>query len=122
MKTIKAFVALAFAIGIASFAKAQNYNSKLDGPFTKTMTVKVSGVCEMCKHRIESAVKTLSGIWSADWNVNAQILSVTYDRTKLNPNKVRKAVAAVGHDAGGQKASDIVYATLPDCCHYTRKS
>ena len=122
MKPIKALLVIAIAITTVSFAKAQSYNYKLDGPFTATKVLKVSGVCEMCKHRIETAVKALPGIWSANWNVNANVLYVTYDRTKTNPDKMEKAVAAAGHDTKGYKASDLVYATLPDCCHYQRKS
>ncbi|WP_431217138.1 heavy-metal-associated domain-containing protein [Puia sp. P3] len=122
MKTIKAFLAIAIAITSVSFANAQSYNTKLDGPFTSNKTLKVSGVCDMCKHRIETAVKALPGIWSADWNVNSNTLYVTYDRSKVNPGKIENAVAAVGHDTQNHKAPDLAYTQLPDCCHYHRKS
>lgn len=62
MKAIKAVYVIAFALITASVANAQNYNYKLDGPFTATRTFKVNGVCEMCKHRIESAIKNLPGV------------------------------------------------------------
>jgi len=121
MNTIKALLAIAIAITTVSVANAQSYNTKLDGPFTSNKTLKVSGVCNMCKHRIETAVKALPGIWSAEWNVNSSTLYVTYDRTKVNPGKIENAVAAVGHDTQHHKTSDLAYAQLPDCCHYQRK-
>jgi copper chaperone CopZ len=122
MKATKAVLAMAIAISLVSFANAQNFNTKLDGPFTATKALMVSGVCDMCKHRIETAVKALPGIWSADWKINSNTLLVTYDRSKINPGKMEKAIASVGHDTKGYKAPDPVYAALPDCCHYQRKS
>ena len=120
MKTIKAFFVIAFVFAITSVAKAQNY--KLDGPFMATKAIKVNGVCYMCKHRIESALKKTPGIWSANWNIESKTLLVQYSRTKINPDKIQQLVAAVGHDTEKVKASDVVYNALPDCCHYPRKS
>ncbi len=122
MKTIKSLLVIAIALTCASFAKAQNYNYKLDGPFTATKTFKVNGVCEMCKHRIENAVNRLPGVWSSYWDVNAKTLQVRYDRVKVDLDRIRQLVAAAGHDTEGFKASDEAYAKLPECCHYQRKS
>ncbi len=120
MKTIKALFVIAFAVTITSAAKAQNFNYKLDGPFASTSTFKVNGVCEMCKRRIENALTQHEGIWSANWNVENKTLQVTYDRIKMNPDKIQLIVAAVGHDTEKFKAKDFAYSKLPDCCHYTR--
>jgi copper chaperone CopZ len=122
MKTIKTLFVIAFAIAITSAAKAQPFNYKLDGPFATTKTFKVNGVCEMCKHRIENAIKDLTGVWSSDWNVDSKTLSVKYDRIKVNPGKIQQIVANAGHDIENHKATDNVYTKLPDCCHYPRKS
>jgi copper chaperone CopZ len=122
MKTIKTLFVIAFAIGITSAAKAQQFNPKLDGPFAATKTFKVSGTCEMCKHRIENAVKGLPGIWSSYWDVNSQTLQVTYDRSKLNTDTIEKQIAIAGHDTGNIKAQNYVYTSLPECCHYQTKS
>ena len=122
MKTIKALFAIAFAITITSVAKAQNYNYKLDGPFTATKTFKVSGTCEMCEHRIENAIKNLPGVWSSYWDIDSRTLQVTYDRLKLNPDKIEQHIAVAGHDTEKFKASDEVYTKLPDCCHYPKRS
>src|SRR6266550_103488 len=96
MKTIKALFVIAFALAITSAAKAQNY--KLDGPFLATKAIKVNGVCDMCKHRIESALKNNPGISAANWNIDSKTLLVQYFSTKTNPDKIQQLVAAVGHD------------------------
>ena len=122
MKTIKLFFTVTILLVTVSFAKAQNYNYKLDGPFTATKTFRVNGVCEMCKHRIESAVNKLPGIWSSYWDINSKTLLVKYDRSRIEPDRIKQLVTTVGHDTERAKASDVVYNALPDCCHYPRKS
>ena len=122
MKTIKALFVIAFVLSITTIAKAQNYNYKLDGPFTATKTFKVNGTCEMCEHRIENSIKNLSGVWSSHWDINSHTLKVTYDKLKLNPEKIEQSLLAAGHDTEKFKAQDDVYIKLPDCCHYVRKS
>jgi Cu(I)/Ag(I) efflux system membrane fusion protein len=81
----------------------------------------VGGACtEMCKPRIEKAAKQVPGVVSAKWNQKTQKLSLIYDNVKTNPQKVQKAIAAVGHDAGNIKASDATYGKLPGCCKYRK--
>ena len=121
MKTIKALFAIAFAIASISVAKAQNHNYKLDGPFTVTKAFKVNGECEMCKHRIETALTKTAGIWAANWEIGSRTLVVKYDKLKTDPDKIQQVIASVGHDTEKFKASDNAYASLPVCCHYTRK-
>ena len=120
MKTITALFMIAFVLAITSTAKAQNY--KLDGPFLATKTIKVNGVCDMCKHRIESALKNTPGISSASWNMDSKTLLVQYSRTRINADRIQQLVAAAGHDTEKVKANDVVYNALPDCCRYPRKS
>lgn len=123
MKTLKRLFVLAIALTFTVFANAQkNYNYKLDGPSTAIKTFEVNGVCVMCKQRIESTVNKLPGIWSADWDVNSQTLMVKYNRAKIKPEKIEQQTALAGHDTEKFKAADDVYAALPDCCHYQRKS
>src|SRR5438105_13072211 len=115
MKTIKRLFVVAVALTITSFAKAQQYNYKLDGPFAATKTFKANGVCEMCKHRIENAIKNIPGVWLANWDEDAKNLLVKYDRIKVNPDKIQQRIAAVGHDTEKFRATDEVYSKLPDC-------
>lgn len=110
------------AITFTSVANAQNNNYKLDGPFTVVKTFKVYGTCEMCKHRIEISIGKLSGIWSADWNVDSKSVVVKYDRSKIDMDKIEKIVADAGHDTDKFMAKEEVFNKLPECCQYQRKS
>jgi Cu(I)/Ag(I) efflux system membrane fusion protein len=81
---------------------------------------KVSGNCEMCKERIETAAKSVSGVTSADWSSETKMLHVQFDGAKTNSNVIQKAIALVGHDTEKFKASDEVYKALPECCLYRK--
>ncbi|MDP2887975.1 MAG: efflux RND transporter periplasmic adaptor subunit [Bacteroidota bacterium] len=82
--------------------------------------IKVSGECEMCKDRIETAAKTVSGVKSAEWTAEKQMLHIEFDSSKTNSDAIQKAIAAVGHDTEKFKASDNVYKALPECCLYRK--
>lgn len=79
---------------------------------------KVSGNCEMCKDRIETAAKSVAGVTSAEWSAETQLLQVNFDESKANLDAIRKAIAQSGHDTEKYKAPDEVYKALPECCYY----
>jgi periplasmic mercuric ion binding protein len=118
MKTISLFtvVVLLLAIGIDSSART---GSKPAGQ-QKTETLKVWGNCDMCKARIEKAVKA-DGATSADWNKKTKILTVTFDPAKTSVDSFSKKLAAVGHDTEKYMADDKAYNALDDCCKYERR-
>lgn len=121
----KLFCAAIILVVAVSFAKAQSskpYNYKLDGPFTSLQTFKVNGVCDMCKHTIESALKKSPAVYSADWDADSKLLLVKFNRLKTTPAKIEKLVASTGHDTQHVKADANAYNSLPDCCRYERKS
>jgi hypothetical protein len=80
-------------------------------------TFKVFGACEMCKGRIEDALK-LKGISKALWDVDAKLLSIQFDAKKISLDKIENTILSVGHDLVNKKAKDFIYQDLPDCCHY----
>ncbi len=82
--------------------------------------IKVSGNCEQCKDRIETAAKSVSGVGSADWSTETKMLHVQFDGAKTNSDAIQKAIAAVGHDTEKYKAPDAVYKALPECCLYRK--
>jgi Cu(I)/Ag(I) efflux system membrane fusion protein len=82
--------------------------------------IKVSGNCEMCKDRIETAAKSVSGVSSADWSSETKMLNVKFDGAKTNSEAIQKAIAKVGHDTEKFKAPDEVYNKLPECCLYRK--
>jgi Cu(I)/Ag(I) efflux system membrane fusion protein len=81
---------------------------------------KVSGNCDMCKDRIETAAKSVSGVSLADWNSETKMLQISFDGTKTNSDAVQKAIAQVGHDTENFKAPENVYKELPECCLYRK--
>lgn len=86
----------------------------------KTEKIKVYGNCGMCQARIEKAATSLKGITKAKWNSDDQMLTVTFDESKVKIEDVHKAVAKVGHDTDLEKADDAVYSALHGCCQYER--
>ena len=83
-------------------------------------TIKVSGNCEQCKDRIETAAKSVSGVSSAEWSSETKMLHVQFDTAKTNSDAIQKAIAKVGHDTERFKAPDAVYKELPECCLYRK--
>jgi hypothetical protein len=121
MKAVKTVIAAIVLLAVTTLAYSQNYNYKLDGPFTVTKSIRVNGVCAMCKQRIENALK-VEGITSARWDEGAKTLQVQYNKLKINPDKIQQLVAAAGHDTEKYSAPVAVYEKLPDCCKYVRGS
>ncbi len=85
-----------------------------------TVSLRVSGACEICKDRIENALK-IRGVRSANWNVDSKMLTLVYSPTIISLLKVNKIIAEVGHDTELEKAKDAVYNELPECCYYRKK-
>lgn len=82
------------------------------------LQIKVSGNCEMCKDRIETAAKSVSGVVSAEWNPADKLLNLQIDASRTNSDTVQKTIAKAGHDTEKHKAPDNVYKELPECCLY----
>jgi copper chaperone CopZ len=78
----------------------------------------VSGNCDLCKARIETAAKSITGVTSAEWIAETKKLHVQFDGAKTNLDAIQKAIAKVGHDTEKYKAPDEVYNALPGCCKY----
>jgi periplasmic mercuric ion binding protein len=114
MKTINIFLAILLCAFVTMGVHAQSK------PVTKTESFKVSGICDLCKARIEKAAK-IDGVSKADWSEKAQLLTVVFDPAKTSADAIQKKVVAAGHDAGKYKADDKAYKSLPGCCQYDRK-
>ncbi len=109
---MKKYLFLIITISISVSAIAQRKNAK-------TVNFKVWGACEMCKERIEQTAFQAKAS-KATWDVNTQILTVSFDSLKTSTQKIKQKIAAVGHDTEEFKADDDVYQKLPGCCHYNR--
>ena len=44
----------------------------------------VNGVCKMCKARIEKTAFKQKGVKNAEWDINNHLLTVLYDKSKLD--------------------------------------
>ncbi len=83
---------------------------------TEVIKIKTSAQCEMCKTRIETAMAYEKGIVSSDLSLVDKVLTVTYKPNKTTPDKIRKALNAVGYDADDTQADPKAYAALSPCC------
>lgn len=80
-------------------------------------TIHVHGACLDCKKRIEKAAR-IKGVRQAIWDKEQHALQVIYRSDKTSRTNICQSVADIGHDTDEIKASDEVYHSLPDCCHY----
>ncbi|HEX2533577.1 MAG TPA: cation transporter [Chitinophagaceae bacterium] len=110
MKTIKVFI---FSLLFLLFSQLSFAQTQKEARFA------VSGECGMCKKKIETAAKE-AGASFADWNTETKQLVVKFDQAKSNAARIQQAIAAVGYDTPGYKATDDAYNKLHGCCKYDR--
>lgn len=104
-------IALGFVLSYSSFAQKEKAVLKI-----KEAKIKTTAQCELCKERIEKAVKKLNGIESCDLQVDSKVLTVKYDSEATDIDKIRKAVNKAGYGADDTKADAKAYRKLPKCC------
>jgi hypothetical protein len=92
---------------------------KAQKPAIETGTFNVSGNCGMCKKTIEKAA-TIKGVRSASWDESVKVLTLKYDRHKINPEQALRAVAYAGYDNEKYVAPEQAYNNLSGCCQYDR--
>jgi hypothetical protein len=80
-------------------------------------TFAVSGNCNLCKTRIEKALK-VKEVKFARWDKKSKTVTVAYLSPAISIDSLQHHVAAVGHDTEKFKAPDAVYSDLPGCCLY----
>ena len=97
---------------------SQAGNTKSQTP--QLATFGVSGNCDLCKERIETAAKSVSGVSSAIWDVDTKKIKVEFNPAATNSDAIQKAIANVGHDTEKFKATDEAYKLLPECCLYRK--
>jgi Cu(I)/Ag(I) efflux system membrane fusion protein len=95
-------------------------NGEINGNKPIKIQFKVWGSCGMCKDRIETTAKSVSGVVLAVWDISSKQLAVQFDPDKTSPEAIQKAIAKVGHDTEKFKARDDVYNKLPECCLYRK--
>jgi mercuric ion binding protein len=84
-------------------------------------TFDVNGNCEQCQKRIQKAAFSVSGVKSANWDIESHEMSVIINEEKCSLMDVKKAIAKVGHDTEEVKTTQEIYDNLHGCCKYERK-
>ncbi len=87
------------------------------GDTVKEAEFKVSGLCGMCKSRIEKTLK-ISEVKFAKWDKKSKMLKVAFLSEKISLDSLQQLIASVGHDTEKFKAADSTYSNLPGCCLY----
>ncbi len=78
----------------------------------------VRGNCGMCKETIEKAAKSVDGVKSANWDVDAKFIVVTFNETATDKMAIHNAIAKSGYDTEQVAGSEEAYKELPGCCKY----
>jgi copper chaperone CopZ len=114
----KIFITL--AIIVAGFT-AQAQEVKKDK--NAKVTMKVDGICGMCKKRIETAALKTKGVKFAIWSPTTHQLNLIMDERKTDIKAIQDNVLEVGHDILLEDDKKIVakneaYESVHPCCKY----
>jgi mercuric ion binding protein len=112
MKTFKLFSIIITCLLFTSSVFAQK---------EKTASFKVSGECNMCKKKIETAAKE-AGATFASWSPQTKILKVSYNVSTSSTSAIQQTIANTGYDTPGYKAPSEAYDGLSECCKYQRQA
>ena len=104
------------------FTTSLSFAFQKEDPKVINSSFVVSGVCEMCKTRIEKGTLKIKAVKYANWDINSNNLSVIYNSRKIKLDSIKKNIAALGHDTDKFKAKDEIYNSLPECCFYKTNS
>jgi mercuric ion binding protein len=84
-----------------------------------TAVLKVPGMCDMCKKRIELAAD-IKGVKDASYNLEKKELTVVYKPEKVSIQDIAAEVLKIGYDVDSLRATDEAYRKLDHCCQYDR--
>lgn len=96
-------------------------NHSMEAMQLETISFGVRGNCSMCKETIETAAKSVNGVFSANWNVDKKNISLSFNSGKTNENEIHSAIALSGYDTEKVKGNISAYNKLPKCCLYSRE-
>ena len=95
-------------------------SSGSDNGKLKTEKFTVYGNCGMCKKTIESSLDGVKGIKEANWNVDNDKMTVSFNPEVISLEKIKQKIADVGYDSESHRAENEVYDNLHECCKYER--
>ena len=82
-----------------------------------TASFEVSGICNMCKDRIENAAY-IKGVKKATWDKETQMLTVIFKPNKVTVQQIAASVAEAGHDNAYVTCTEEQYLKVHNCCRY----
>jgi periplasmic mercuric ion binding protein len=99
------------------------FHTSLFGQSKKTETTSfwVAGICGRCESTIESTLDT-KGVISADYDLEKELLVITYKPTKISLEQIHTLLNEVGYDTATSKCTDEQYARVHHCCKYREQS
>ena len=123
----KKTILIAALIGTCTFFGSETFanNFSLENTVTVKDSVtkeifKVYGNCGMCEKTIEGSLKNAKGVVTADWNMETNMIEVTFYKGQITLDEIKKKIASVGYDTDDFKATNKSYNSLPGCCQYNR--
>lgn len=87
----------------------------------KEVKFKTSAICETCKSKIEKALGKIDGVEYANLDLSDKYVSVRFDNSKTDEDKIKQAISKTGYDAEDVKADKKAFDRLPACCKYKKK-
>jgi copper chaperone CopZ len=81
-----------------------------------TVRIRTSAQCGTCRQKLNRDLGYVKGVQSVQLDLETQLLTVAYDQSRTNPEKIRKAVTHAGYDADDMPADPRAYHRLPACC------
>ncbi|MDQ1089534.1 MULTISPECIES: heavy-metal-associated domain-containing protein [unclassified Siphonobacter] len=82
----------------------------------KTVKIKTSAICGMCKARIEKNLGFSKGVKDANLDLKDKVVTVTYDGKKTDEAQIIETITKTGYDANAVPADQKGYDKLPACC------
>lgn len=110
MRIIIIFIAVS-CLFVQNTVSAQSTNK------TETITFWVNSVCGQCEKTIEKAMDT-KGVVTADYDLDNQMLTVTYKTKKITEERLHELLNEVGYDTDKKKCTDEQYSRVHNCCKY----
>ncbi|MCB9171177.1 MAG: heavy-metal-associated domain-containing protein [Flavobacteriales bacterium] len=113
MNTLRIAI-VTFSLMAFGVTKAQNDHSK-DDKYAH-LEVHTSAICGTCKKTIEGDLIYEKGVHAVHLDLAANVIHVSYDADRTDPDKIRKAITRIGYDADGLVADPKAMKRLPACC------
>jgi len=95
---------------------SNNKASVVDASNKETINIQSSVQCGMCTETIQKALYSLDGLGEVKVDLDQKIITVTYDKQKLDGATIRQAITEAGYDADKQQADPTAYQNLHGCC------